>query len=198
MDDEVNKVTKNYEAFLENISWGNNEFNAFNFSIKNKNFQSLETTLENTGQSIIRFPGKRNIKIVGFLINNEIFNEYTIFSENQLKIQMILKSRSKQNLLIGYRIAIFDLKGNCIGVIESEGDKKYLNKNEVFDVFIYRKNLGLKEGNYFLSIAIEKYELRSTTTNPEILREDFLYKSFKLIVKNSTNKKLKPFVELDI
>ena len=52
-------------------------------------------------------------------------------------------------------------------------DKKYLSQNEVFDVFITRETLGLHPGNYYISITIEDYELRNSTTNEKIIREDF-------------------------
>ena len=112
--------------------------------------------------------------------------------------QLTLKSNTKKVFFLGYRISLFDEKGNLIAAIESEGDKKYLSKNEVFDVFITRKTLGLHPGIYYISITVEDYELRKSTTNEKIIREDLIYKSFRLTVKNNNSTEFSPYVKLNI
>ena len=198
MDDNANKVTKNYEAFLENISWEIDDKDDKTINSKEINTKNYLSFLENTGQKVIRFPGLRNIKIIGFLLNNKNKKEYKINKKEPFEIKLTLKSKIDKFYYLCYRISIFDNKGYCVAVLESKGDKKNLTKDEIFDVFIKRDNLSIHSGIYFISITIENYELRKSTHNEKIIREDLLYKSFKLIVEKNTSDKSEPLIELNI
>ena len=109
-----------------------------------------------------------------------------------------MKSNINKLFYLGYRITLFDEKGNRIAAIESEGDKKKLSKNEIFNVFIKRNALGIYPGTYYISITVEDNLLRRSTTNEKLLREDLLYKSFKLTIKDKKSSEFLPLVELNI
>ena len=198
MDDRVNEVTKKYEAFLENISWETDDIDDKTINLRNINIDNSLSKLEVTGQPIIRFPGIREVEIVGFWLNKKNNINYVIFNEDPIEIKISLKSNINKSIILGYRITLFDEKGNRIAAIESEGDKKKLSKNEIFNVFIKRNSLGLQPGTYYISITVENNLLRMTTTNEKVHREDLLYKSFKLIIKDKNNYKSLPYVHLNI
>ena len=198
MDDNVNEVTKKYEAFLENISWETDDVDDKTIKSRNINIGNSISYLIETGQPVIRFPGIRDIEIIGFLMNKKNNKNYTISNKDPIEMQITLKSNKNKLYFLGYRITIFDEKGNRIAAIESEGDKKKLSKNEIFNVFIKRNSLGLHPGNYYISITVEDNLLRMTTTNEKVLRQDLLYKSFKLIIRDNMNSKSLPYVQLNI
>ena len=198
MDDNVNEVTKKYEAFLENISWETDDVDDKTIKSRNINIGNSNSYLIETGQPVIRFPGIRDIEIIGFLMNKKNNKNYTISNKDPIEMQLTLKSNKNKLYFLGYRITIFDEKGNRIAAIESEGDKKKLSKNEIFNVFIKRNSLGLHPGNYYISITVEDNLLRMTTTNEKVLRQDLLYKSFKLIIRDNMNSKSLPYVQLNI
>tara|TARA_B100000212_G_scaffold203597_1_gene153656 strand:- start:986 stop:2275 length:1290 start_codon:yes stop_codon:yes gene_type:complete len=198
MDDRVNEVTKKYEAFLENISWETDDIDDKTINLRNINIDNSLSKLEVSDQPIIRFPGIREVEIVGFWLNKKNNINYVIFNEDPIEIKISLKSNINKSIILGYRITLFDEKGNRIAAIESEGDKKKLSKNEIFNVFIKRNSLGLQSGTYYISITVENNLLRMTTTNEKVHREDLLYKSFKLIIKDKNNYKSLPYVHLNI
>ena len=71
MDDCVNEVTKKYEAFLENISWETDDVDDKTIKSRNINIENSFSNLLKTGQPVIRFPGIRDIEIIGFLVNKK-------------------------------------------------------------------------------------------------------------------------------
>ena len=132
------------------------------------------------------------------MLNKKVNKNHFIFNDDPIEIQLTLKSNVKKQFFLGYRITLFDEKGNRIAAIESEGDKKKLSKNEVFNVLIKRNSLGLQPGNYYISITVEDNLLRMSTTNEKVLREDLLYKSFKLTIKDKNKSEFLPYVKLNI
>jgi lipopolysaccharide transport system ATP-binding protein len=186
MDGPALEVTKRYEGFLERLSWQTDDVDDKSVDIENVAAEMGNETLPDTGQVVVRWPGRGDIFISGVWLNEKAVTCLQLGSSDPLSIRLRLSARRAGDHSLRYLVTFWDSHGKRIAVIENESDRIDSWRDSVedkHDIVFRRRFVGLKPGQYFLTITVSDAMASATTTKENATRHDVLYKSFTVHVE---------------
>jgi lipopolysaccharide transport system ATP-binding protein len=183
MDGPALEVTKRYEGFLERLSWQTDDIDDKSIETENIAAELGNETLLDTGQVVARWPGRGDIFISGVWLNEEAVTSVQLGSSEPLSIRLRLCARRTGDHSLRYLVTLWDSHGRRIAVIENESDRVESWRDSVedkHDIVFRRRFVGLRAGQYFLTITVSDALAQAGTTSEHVIRQDSLYKSFTI------------------
>lgn len=185
MDGPALEVTKRYEGFLERLSWQTDDVDDKSVEIDNVAAEMGNETLPDSGQTVVRWPGRGDVLVTGVWLNEEAVTSLWLGSSDSFSIRLRLCARCAGDHALRYLVTFWDSNGKRVAVIENESDRIDSWRHSVdkkHEIVFRRSFLGLRSGRYFLTITVSDAVAGSGTTIEHAIRHDALYKSFTLEV----------------
>jgi hypothetical protein len=183
MDGQALEVTKRYEGFLERLSWQTDDVDDKSVEVENVAAEMGNETLPDSGQTVVRWPGRGDVLVCGVWLNDEAVTCLRLDSSDRLSIRLRLRARRAGDHGLRYLVTFWDSNGKRVAVIENESDRIDSWRDTVdenHDVVFQRPFVGLKPGPYSLTITVSDAMAGAGTTSEHAIRQDALYKSFTL------------------
>ncbi len=186
MDGPTLEVTKRYEGFLERLSWQTQDVDDKSVTIENVAAQMGDEILPDSGQQVIRWPGRGDVLITGVWLNGEGANALELNESDALSFRIILRAQKPGHHSLRYLLTFWDTYGKRTGVMENVDDNVQFGDSLTHEVTVNRAQIGLAAGHYFITISLKDAQACLATTLESQIRLDVLYRSFKITVKSST------------
>lgn len=183
MDGPVIEVTKRYEGFLERLSWQTDDVDDKSLGIENAAAEMGNEVLPDSGQTVVRWPGRGDVLVSGVWLNDQAVSSLRLESNDPLSIRLRLEARRSGAYGLRYLLTFWDANGKRVAVIENEADRMEFPQASVgarHEIVFRRPIIGLKPGQYFLTITVSDAVAGAGTTSEHAIRQDALYKSFAL------------------
>lgn len=187
MDGPALEVTKRYEGFLERLSWQTDDVDDKTLGIENIAAEMGNEVLPDTGQTVVRWPGRGDVLVSGVWLNDQTASSLRLDSSDPLSIRMRVQARRGGEHSLRYLLTFWDANGKRVAVIENESDRMEFPLDSMsagHEIVFWRSTLGLKSGHYFLTITVSDALASAGTTKEHSTRQDVLYKSFRLEVSS--------------
>ncbi|MFN7185368.1 MAG: polysaccharide ABC transporter ATP-binding protein [Alphaproteobacteria bacterium] len=182
MDGPTLEVTKRYEGFLERLSWQTDDVDDKSVNIENAAAQMGNEILPDSGQTVVRWPGRGDVTVTGVWLNGEGTNAMTLNAEDALSFRIKLRAKRAGTYHLRYLFTFWDAYGKRTGVIENRDDAVHFSDSLTHEVTVTRPYLWLAPGDYFVTISLKDAEASLATTLESQIRLDVLYRSFKISV----------------
>ncbi|MFO0070029.1 MAG: hypothetical protein ACK529_07690, partial [Alphaproteobacteria bacterium] len=182
MDGPTLEVTKRYEGFLERLSWQTDDVDDKSVNIENAAAQMGNEILPDSGQTVVRWPGRGDVTVTGVWLNGEGTNAMTLNAEDALSFRIKLRAKRAGTYHLRYLFTFWDAYGKRTGVIENRDDAVHFSDSLTHEVTVTRPYLWLAPGDYFVTISLKDAEAGLATTLESQIRLDVLYRSFKISV----------------
>ncbi|MGB3742373.1 MAG: ABC transporter ATP-binding protein [Castellaniella sp.] len=191
MDGVALEVTRRYEGFLEKLSWQTDDIDDKSISIKVDAAGMGNEVLPDSGQTVMRWPGRGDVLISGVWLNDRATSHITLRPSDALSIRLRLQAYRPGPHSLRYTLTLWDISGRRVAVMESGEDDfggEHISVDEYHEVIFSRGVMGLQAGQYWLTVTISDALVSASTTNEHVIRLDALYKSFVIEVggMNST------------
>lgn len=187
MDGATLEVTRRYEGFLERLSWQTDDIDDKSVSIEHAVAEMGNETLPDSGQTVMRWPGRGDVLISGVWLNERATSHLGLESSDALSIRLRLQAYRPGEHSLRYTFTFWDMNGRRVAVIENEKDhfsEGLVDIDEYHEVIFYRSSLGFQQGQYWLTITVSDTLASVSTTSEHAVRLDALYKSFVLEISN--------------
>ncbi|MFZ4125191.1 MAG: ABC transporter ATP-binding protein [Rickettsiales bacterium] len=182
MDGPTLEVTKRYEGFLERLSWQTQDVDDKSVTIENAAAQMGDETLPDSGQEVIRWPGRGDVLVTGVWLNGQGVNALELSESDALTFRMKLRAKKSGNYSLRYLLTFWDAYGKRTAVMENVDDNVHFDDSLTHEVTVTRPYLGLARGDYFVTISLKDAQACLATTLESQIRLDVLYRSFKISV----------------
>ncbi|MBN8543786.1 MAG: ABC transporter ATP-binding protein [Alphaproteobacteria bacterium] len=186
MDGPTLEVTKRYEGFLERLSWQTDDVDDKSVTIENVAANMGDEVLEDSGQQVIRWPGRGDVLMTGVWLNGQGTNALELSESDALSFRIALRAQKPGNYSLRYLLTFWDAYGKRTGVMENYDDNVQFGDALTHEVTVTRAHIGLAAGDYFVTISLKDAQACLATTLESQIRLDVLYRSFKITVKPST------------
>jgi ABC-type polysaccharide/polyol phosphate transport system ATPase subunit len=186
MDGPALEVTKRYEGFLERLSWQTDDVDDKSVGIENAAAEMGNEVLPDSGQTVVRWPGRGDVLVSGVWFNDHAASSMRLDSDDALSIRLRLEGRRSGMYCLRYLLTFWDANGKRVAVIENESDRMEFQLDSIrtrHEIMFWRPSLGLKVGQYSMSITVIDSMAVIGTTSEHAIRQDALYKSFMLEVE---------------
>jgi ABC-type polysaccharide/polyol phosphate transport system ATPase subunit len=193
LDDTAVEVTKRYEGFLEQLSWQTNDLDDKTVSVQQMASGLGNETLPDSGQTVIRWPGRGDVVVSGVWLNGATITALDIAQDEPVSIRLRLRAKASGSFQLRYTITFWDIHGKRVAVMENDVDTVVFESNLYHDVQISRTTLGLGNGQHYLSITVTDAAQSATTTAESAIRMDVLYKSFCISLTSKLDTQPLPF-----
>ena len=185
MDGPALEVTKRYEGFLERLSWQTDDVDDKSVEIENFAAELGNVILPDSGQTVVRWPGRGDVLVSGVWLNDQATTNIEIDSGDPFWIRLGLRAPRVGVHSLRYLLTFWDSNGKRVAVIENESDQMESCADSVdaqHEVVFWRSYLGLMPGRYFLTITVSDALASVGTTKEHSTRQDVLYKAFEIDV----------------
>lgn len=180
MDGPTLEVTKGYEGFLERLSWHRQDVDDKSITLENVAANIGDQVLQDSGQTVVRWPGRAQVYISGVWLNGEATNHLTLNDNAPFHCRLMLRAKEQGTYCLRYLLTFWDAYGKRIGVMENDAHTAYFGLSLLHEVNLRRDTLSLITGTYNVTITVTNVDAAFSTTNEHVIREDVLYKSFAL------------------
>ena len=183
MDGPALEVTKRYEGFLERLSWQTDDVDDKSVEIENLAAEMGNETLSDSGQTVVRWPGRGDVLVCGVWLNDQAVTSISLDSNASFTIRLMLRALRAGIHNLRYLLTFWDSNGKRVAVIENESDRIDSWRHSVedkHDIVFRRPFIGLRPGQYFLTITVSDAIAGAGATSEHAIRQDALYKSFTL------------------
>lgn len=198
MDGSALEVTKRYEGFLERLSWQTDDVDDKSLSTEHAAAEMGNETLPESGQTVMRWPGRGDVLITGVWLNDEPVSRLELDADETLSIRLRLRARQAGGHCLRYLITFWDANGKRVAVLENVADVVSAGTDGFHDVSVYRCPLGLRNGNYHLTVTLSDASLSAITSNEKVIRLDSIYKSFVISIGSRTPAIVTPIFRLSV
>lgn len=185
MDGPTLEVTKRYEGFLERLSWQTQDIDDKSVTIENVAANMGDETLPESGQKVVRWPGRGDVVITGVWLNGQGTNALALDESDSLSFRIKLRAKQRGTQRLRYLLTFWNANGKRTAVMENDDDEVQFDDSLTHEVTVTRTCLGLAAGDYFVTISLKDAQACLATTLESQIRLDVLYRSFKITVKPS-------------
>ena len=186
MDGLAFEVTKRYEGFLERLSWQTDDIEDKSLEIKNATVEIGNEVLSESGQTVMRWPGIGNVKVIGVWINCKA-NSYVVLDgpNSPLKIRLALSAVLAGEYCLRYIFSFWNETGKLVAVVENMSDKINVTADQIHEVNVEINAISLCPGRYHMRITVSDARSAQETTNELFVRQDVIDKAFIVEVATS-------------
>lgn len=189
MDGPVLEVTKRYEGFLERLSWQTDDVEDKSLEIENAAVEMGNEVLSESGQTVMRWPGRGDVIVAGVWINEKADNYFLISNTaNPIQIKLALLAIQSGEFSLRYLITFWNETGKRVAVIENISDIVRLQVGEIHTVIVSRDSISLLHGKYHVTVTVSDAVRAQETTNEFAVRQDVIYKSFVVEISQDSVK----------
>lgn len=185
-DGPARKVTKQYEAFIEHVTWQSTDHDDKTLSIQhfleNVNYQKLPKS----GQKVTRMPGKRFVELTSVLVNGSDKENVEFISGSTFNFEMQVVANLPFYNGLRFIITFWSDTGKRWGVFEADlASCKFEEIGEIKTISFTRESFYIKPGIYDITISVFDLLACYSTSSELETRLDSLYKSFTIKVIKS-------------
>ncbi len=187
MDGPALEVTKRYEGFLERLSWKTDDIDDKQLELENVASNMGTEVLPESGQEVVRWPGRGDVYITGLWVNGQNKTSITINESEKLEVRFSVRAKVKGNYKLRYLITIWNENGKRFAAAENLVDDVVFDENYQHDVIFSYNQIEIEPSEYQLSLGIFDAKMAANTTSEFACRMDVLWKSVRLSV-NATRR----------
>lgn len=186
MDGPAFEVTKRYEGFLERLSWETADVDDKSVVSENVVNKMGDEVLQDSGQTVIRWPGLGNVKVTGVWINGKASCNFILSGpDSPLKIRIKLRAVRAGKYYLRYIVSFWSETGKLAAVVENMSDEVDFTTEQTHEVSIEVSQISLHHGRYYMRITVSDASKAQETTNDLFVRQDVIDKSFTVDVEKS-------------
>lgn len=179
MDGPALDVVKRYESFLEHLSWHTDDVDDKTVDLDSFVGAIGDDVLTESGQKILRWPGRGDVLVQGVWINDSVDTDVTVGSDEPLEIRLCLVASRADRFALRYLVTFWSREGKRTAVVENEIDDVVLDRGEAREVTVEIAPGQLAGAEYFLSISVFDVSLGGTA-DEHATRLDVVYKTFRV------------------
>lgn len=195
MDDTSLEVTKQYEGFLERLSWHTDDIEDKTVAIDKLLSRFGDVALPASGQHVTRWPGKGSVLVHGLWINGNAGPAIYINQREPVAFRIQLEARVAGSFSIRYVLSLSTDTTYRVAVIENEADLIALDQGDIHEISVCLPELPLSGKPYRLTLSI--FDISESSSENEMnSRQDVIYKS--MTIHLATESDLSPVYRLSL
>lgn len=182
MDGPTDDVARRYESFLEHLSWQTEDLDDASSALERSLHDIGDAALPESGQSVIRWPGRGDAMVTGLWLNGGPVSSLAIKSDEDLDIRISTTAQRSGRISLRHTITFWTEGGKRAAVIENEGEVWDAAAGERHGATV-RVPAGRILGRYLLTVSV--FDLGQRGSNERSSRLDLIYKSFAVDFANA-------------
>lgn len=180
MDGDANEVVRRYETYIEKLTWHSEDIEDKTYDTQHHELTTTDAFLEESGQRIIRWPGKGDIIFAGIWINDNNDNEVSIGSGEDMEIRLLVKAIRPGEYCLRFLVTLWDAHGKRAAIIENTGYRSSFAAGQVIDVKARVEGSVYLSGQYHMTFSIFSLADGGSSFLEQDIRQDAISKSIKL------------------
>lgn len=180
MDGPVVEVTRRYESFLERLSWHTDDTDDKTVDVQSILPELGNEELEDSGQTIVRWPGHGDVVWSGVWLNGNSCTELTVPATHDIEFRANIMAKRTGNYALRYLCTFWGSTGKRIAVIENHCDEASVVAHERREVTVKITGGQLAPGRYVVSLSLFSVPNADASVQEQMNRLDVLYKSFQI------------------
>jgi lipopolysaccharide transport system ATP-binding protein len=179
MDGPALEVTRRYESFLERLSWHTDDPDDKAVRLEEVLPNLGNVVLPDSGQSVVRWPGRTDLLFVGVWVNNSVDTDLAVSATQPIALRIVARATRAGRYTLRYLVTFWGRNGKRVAVAENEAEVVTLAAGEIHEVILEIQPGQLTPNEYLLSLSLFEVSIHGSA-HEHLSRLDVIYKSLTI------------------